>query len=162
MKKQEKKSYRVLRWLASLLLGIFIVVGGFDLYAEVIFPTFPNLTWPVQLLIVITPIIPLMCFSLYFLFRLFLAHYTEDIPKGFRQWVVVCGFGLFVGLYLALLAFFFDAFASALPFFYKGVFLPLITLLLTILVLTRTRLSIGFERFLKRLYYGSNTKNESK
>lgn len=85
MKKQEKKSHLILRWLASLLFGIFIVVGGFDLYADVILPAFPNLPWPVQLFIVIMPIVPLMCLSLYFLFHISLIHYTEEIPKGFRQ-----------------------------------------------------------------------------
>lgn len=161
--KKKAESHLTLRWLFSLLLGILVVGGGFFLCSATILPSIADLPFSVQSLVIVIIIVPLGCLSMYLLFNIFLIHSSNKVPvKGIRQWTVVCIFGLSYSLYLVFLVFLFETFASSVPLFYRAVFLPLVIGLLTILILTRTRLRPRFERILKHLFYGSSTQNESK
>jgi hypothetical protein len=161
--KKNVGSRLTLRWLFSLLLGILVVGGGFFLYSAAILPSIADLPFSVQSLVILTIIVPLGCLAMYLLFNIFLIHSSDKVPvKGIRQWTVVCIFALSYSLYLVFVAFLFETSASFIPLFYRGVFLPLIIGLLTMLILTRTRLRPRFEDFLKRLFYGSVAQNESR
>lgn len=161
MKKRTTKLSFLGRYIGSLLLGILIVGSGFLVYFTIIFPSITSSPWTTQLLIIETIVLPLVCFSIYLMFRLFLTPFTgKTFVKQFRQWIAVFTLVYCYSLSLVFFAFLFEKLTPFLPLFYKGIFLPLVINLILILIFTRTPLRPKFERFLKRLFYGSTAQNE--
>jgi hypothetical protein len=159
---KQTRFHLILRWLLSLLLGIAVIGSGIYLYITVILPSIVGLAFSVQSLIIVVIILPLGCLSMYLFSHVFLIHSLDKVPvKGIRQWTAICIFGLSYSLYLVFTALLFETFTSSIPLFYRGVFLPSIIGLLTILILTRTRIRPRFELLLKRLFYG-RAQNESR
>lgn len=130
------------RYFGSMLLSLAIVGGGFYTYFMIVFPFIASSTWPIQLLVAETMIIPLVCFSICLMFRLFLEPFTgKTFVKGFRQWIIVLAMIYCYFLSLVFFAFVFESFTPFLPLFYRGILLPAIINLILVLSLLKTSLA---------------------
>lgn len=77
--------------------------------------------------------------------------------KGFRYWIATYFLLVLLILYYTFLAFAFEITTPNLSLAYRMAMLPMLTILITLLVLTRTRLRPQVERLLERLLYGKGT-----
>lgn len=81
------------------------------------------------------------------MFRALAPVYKQEVPaKGARQWGAAYLVALAFVMYWAFLAFVFEAFTPSVPDGYRKITLPLIVCLLTVLVLTRTKPRLIFDR----------------
>jgi hypothetical protein len=159
MAKKETINFRhIWRFIAASMI-VFVFTGGYILLLFNIILLL-SLPWYLLLLISLLSASPLIAIMVYLVFWT-LIPFIGGIPvKGFRQWTVAYGIGILFIVYLAFFAFFFETFIPIIPEGYRKVTLPLIAWLITIVILTRTRLRPRFERFLKRLFYGSANRNK--
>jgi hypothetical protein len=74
--------------------------------------------------------------------------------RGFRYWIVTYFLLVLLILYYTFLAFVFEILTPNLSLAYRMAMLPMLTILITLLVLTRTRLRQQVERLLERLLHG--------
>jgi len=77
--------------------------------------------------------------------------------KGFRYWIATYFLLVLLILYYTFLAFVFEILTPTLSLAYRMAMLPMLTILITLLVFTRTRLRPQVERLLKRLLYGRSS-----
>jgi hypothetical protein len=147
-------SFRFLaRYLGSLLIGIAIVGIVLVTCFSIFFPLVASAPWPVQLLFIETIVIPLSAFTIYLLYRVVLIPFTEQKSNyTLRQWVAVFVLIYIYGIGLVFFSFLLEEFTPFLPLFYRGVLLPMIINLILIVVVTRTRIWLYFDRFIKKLF----------